>query len=212
MLFNADTRLIVAIQIGVITLLAILMNWLLISDTLYFNAYAEQLSYEQIQNMLQQGDQYQWLGYVLIPLLCLLKLSLIAACLSLCLYLWRGQFQFADCFRVAAVAETVFWVPVFIKLLWFLFVQTDYSLKDLQYFFPLSALNLFDTQTLDTWLVYPLQLLNVFEVAYWLVLAYGIVKVVGVSFERGFSMVASSYGAALLLWVVFVMFLTVSLT
>ncbi|TAE31991.1 MAG: hypothetical protein EAZ91_05930 [Cytophagales bacterium] len=212
MLFNADTHLIVAIQLGVATLLASLANWLLVSDTLYFNAYAEQLSYEQIQGLLQQGERYQWIGYVLVPVVYLLKLTLVGSCLSLCLYLWRGQFQFGACFRVAAVAETVFWLSALGKVLWFLLVQTDYNLQDLQYFFPLSALNLFDHQTLDPWLVYPLQLLNVFEMLYWLMLAYGLVSVAGVSFERGIGMVASSYGAGLLLWVVLVMFLTVSLT
>ncbi len=212
MIFNADLRLVVAMQLLVVTLLAVLMNWLLVSDTLYFNAYAEQLSYEQIRDLMTQGERYEWVGYALVPVLVLLRLVLVAACLSLCLYLGWGRFQFGACFRVAAVAETVSWLPMLAKLVWFLFVQTDYSLRDLHYFFPLSALSLFDAHTLDPWLIYPLQLLNVFEVAYWLVLAYGLVHIAGVSLERGMGLVASSYGSGLLLWVVFVMFLTVSLT
>jgi hypothetical protein len=42
------------------------------------------------------------------------------------------------------IAEFVFLlVPIF-KIIWFYFFQTNYTLEDIQYFYPLSALNIVD--------------------------------------------------------------------
>lgn len=93
-----------------------------------------------------------------------------------------------------------------------LLFQTNYTLEDLQYFYPLSALNIVGYKGLESWFIYPLQVLNLFELAYWLLLAYFIGKLAftekdkGKPMDLGFKIVASSYGSALLLWVVVVMF------
>jgi hypothetical protein len=103
-----------------------------------------------------------------------------------------------------------------LKIVWFYFFQTNYTLEDLQYFYPLSALNIVGYKGLDAWLIYPLQVLNLFELAYWLLLSYFvgmlafIEKYKGKPMDLGFKIVASSYGSALLLWVVVVMFFTLN--
>ena len=103
-----------------------------------------------------------------------------------------------------------------LKIIWFYFFQTSYTLEDLQYFYPLSALNIVGYQGLESWFIYPLQVLNLFELAYWLLLAYFIGKLAftekdkGKPMDLGFKIVASSYGSALLLWVVVVMFFTLN--
>jgi hypothetical protein len=47
------------------------------------------------------------------------------------------------------IAEFVFLlVPIF-KIIWFYFFQTNYTLEDIQYFYPLSALNIVDYKELE---------------------------------------------------------------
>ena len=93
------------------------------------------------------------------------------------------------------------------KIIWFYFFQTNYTLKDIQYFYPLSALNIVDYKGLEPWFIYPFQTLNLFELAYWLILAFYIGKATETNMDNGLKIVASSYGSALLLWVITVMFL-----
>ncbi|WP_245859440.1 hypothetical protein [Spirosoma aerolatum] len=112
---------------------------------------------------------------------------------------------------MAIQAEMVLLLPSVIKLLWFLFVQTDYSLTDLQLFYPLSVLSLVGADSVAPYLLYPLQLTNLFELAYWLVLAYGVSQVIDIPMPKAVGLVAASYGSGLLVWVALVMFLTVSL-
>jgi hypothetical protein len=59
---------------------------------------------------------------------------------------------------------------------------------------------------LEAWFVYPFQVLNLFEIAYWLLLAYLLGKALQTHTDEGLKIVAASYGSALLLWVVAVMF------
>lgn len=186
-------------------------QYLLLSDELYFNAFAEQMTFEQIEKTIDQSHQWSWLGYALLPIFNLLKFTLVASCLSLGYYFAVDRWVFKSFFRVAVQAELVLLLPSLLKLLWFLFVRTDYSLQDLQFFYPLSLLNLFDAKAMSPYLLYPLQLANLFEVAYWFVLAYGVSQRIEIPMPKAFGVVAASYGSGLLVWVVFIMFLTVSL-
>ena len=171
---------------------------LLISDELYFNAMAGQMTFDQIKRMIDQSHQWGWLVYAVLPVVNLLKFTLVASCLSLGYYFATNRWVFGPFFKVAIQAELVLLLPMVIKLLWFMLVQTDYSLNDLQFFYPASLLNLFEPQEVANWLLYPLQLANLFELTYWLVLAYGLLQVIEFPMPRAFGLVAASYGSGLL--------------
>lgn len=188
-------------------------NHLLISEKLYFNTFAEQFTYEQIEKIHFESKRYQWIGYVLVPILMTLKITLVATCMSIGLYFVTNQFIFKKLFGAALIAEFVFLIPSLLKIFWFAFFKTDYSLIDVQLFYPLSALSIFDetaVQQNQSWLVYPLQTLNLFEVAYWLLLAKGVSEVIKKDFTKSFKLVMASYGTGLVLWIVTIMFLTVT--
>jgi len=101
---------------------------------------------------------------------------------------------------------------IIFKTAWFYFFQTDYNLEDLQYFYPLSALNIVGYEGLQPWFIYPVQVFNLFELAYWVILAYLIDKELNENTVKGMSIVASSYGVSLLIWVVGVMFFTLNMS
>jgi predicted nucleic acid-binding Zn ribbon protein len=183
---------------------------LLVSDELYFNALSQQMTFEQIQEILDKNRRFAWLTYIILFLYNTLKFLLVGATLSLGYYLATDRWMFKPFFRICVKAELVLILPGLFKLIWFLFVQTDYTLSDLQIFFPLSLLNLFEPGAFEPYLIYPLQVLNLFEVAYWFALAYGVARVMNASLERGFGLVMASYGSGLALWIVFIMFLTIS--
>jgi hypothetical protein len=191
-------------------LMGLAFQHLLISDTLYYNALGNQLSYERIRALIAQGERWKWLGNVLVPVLCGIKLSLVASAMSLGSYLTTNRFHFKHFFGAAIFGELVFLLPLLIKLLWFLFVQTDYTLQDLSMFYPLSLLNIIGTENIPSYWLYPLQTLNLFELAYWFLLAQGVSEATGQSFRQSFGLVMSSYIEGLVLWVVLVMFLTIT--
>ena len=186
-------------------------------DKLLYNSLAEKLTEEQIQNFLSLQKDWYWLEYFFIPIYILLKSSFIAVVLNIGIFFFsKIEITFKRIWICVIKAEFLFLLVPILKIVWFCFFETSYTLEDLQYFYPLSALNIVGYKGLDSWFVYPLQVLNLFELAYWLLLAYFIGKLAftekdkGKPMDLGFKIVASSYGSALLLWVVVVMFFTLN--
>lgn len=207
---SVDKRLYFATFCIFIFLFIFLNQQFLITDELYYNNLGEQLSFERINQLLSFNKKWSWLSYVIIPIIYLIKFSLISLCLNTGTLLAGHKISFKKLFQLALIAETIFLLPMIIKFLWFTFIQTDYNLSDLQYFYPLSILNFFEAEILDTWFIYPLQLLNLFEVMYWLILAYGLSLVLNEPLNKGLGLVLSSYGTGLVLWLLFITFLSVN--
>ncbi|HEX6223114.1 MAG TPA: hypothetical protein VFZ52_01810 [Chryseolinea sp.] len=183
---------------------------LLISDDLYFEFYGDQLSYERITEIVYMIQKWEWASYVLIPVYYLVKVFLVGICIYIGAVVIAVDISFRKIFEMALVAEAIFLVPSTLKLLWFAFFQTTYTLSEIQKFYPLSILNFFDTELLDVWLIYPLQLLNIFEIAYLLILAYGLSIAAQASYKSMIRLTACTYGTGLFIWALAIMFLTVT--
>lgn len=184
----------------------------LFSDQLYFSQFGEQMTYDQIKSFLDLQYKYQWVSYLILPVIYLFKLSLLSLVLLAGAIFWNIKISFKKLFQITLIAEFLFVIPSLIKLFWFLFVQKEFELQDLQTFYPLSLLNLLNVKDIPQWLLYPFQLVNVFEVIYWFLLAYGISLVARERLPKMLGMVASSYGVGLFVWVVFITFLTINLS
>lgn len=180
-------------------------------DVLVYNSFFEKLSRQQINDYFEFQEKWKWLGYTILPIIFAIKTSAVAsACYIGTFFFSAKQISFKKLFSIVITAEFVFLlVPVF-KIIWFYFFQTKFTLEDIQYFYPLSALSIVGYEGLEPWLLYPFQTLNLFELAYWLLLAYYIGKATETTMDHGLKIVASSYGSALLLWVVVVMFFTLN--
>ena len=197
--------------ISILFLTSYVNNKVLLTEDLFFDFYGEQIAYERIVEMIEKSNEWQWVIYPLMPLYYLIKFFIVAGCLYVGVLLIGNSLNFTKVFHVAMLSESIFLLVPIIKIVWFGVFFTDYTLQDLQYFSPLSLFGLFDGNSLEPWVPYPLQLVNVFELAYWLLLAYGLYSLTNERYSKMLSLVASSYGAGLLLWVVFVVFLTVSI-
>lgn len=194
-----------------ITFLFLSQQFLNIED-LQYNNLLELYSEEQISEITEFKDKLGILGFLIIPFLLLLKISIIAAILDIGCFFFNKEIKYKKLFNIVVQAEFVFLLVIVFKTAWFYFFQTDYDLEDLQYFYPLSALNILGYEGLQPWFIYPFQVLNLFELAYWFILAYLIGKELNENTDKGFSIVASSYGVSLLIWVVGVMFFTLNMS
>ena len=190
--------------------LAYLAQDILNVRSLLASSLSEQLTATQVENLLNVQQKWQWVGFGVIPLMLLIKMSVTALALSIACMLTDRQVPYKRFFVIVAEAEIIFLLVPIYKIVWFYFFQPQYTLEDIQFFYPLSLLNLTDYKQVAQWYVYPLQLANLFEVGYWLLLTYLLGKVLKISFKERFYFVASSYGVLLLLWVVVVMFFTLN--
>ncbi|CAM1368749.1 hypothetical protein [Tenacibaculum xiamenense] len=206
-------------EILVIILVAIVGNSLLlksfvITDEVIYNFYYESFTEKRITEFLENKNKLTLLGYLIMPLVILIRSGLVAICLSVGVFFYNteNKLKFKQFFRVALVGEFVLVLVGFVKLLYFLIIKTDYTLKDIQQYYPLSYINFLDINNLEPWLIYPLQTINLFEVAYFLVLVYGLHKLLKKNYWKSFEITAASYGTGLVIWIGVVMFLTLNMS
>lgn len=198
-------------------LLAFSFNYLFVSDILYYQTYGEQLALSRIDKMVELSKKWEWLGYVSIPIILFVRVAFTSLCLYIGIFFVEIDLKFSVLFKIALLAEFVYFVSGFAKLIVFIFFKEVSTLNDLQ-FTPFSLLNIFDKNAIDPLFVHPLGMLNIFNLVYFLVLAWLLKDLINEEKENlsqkyggALKLVVTSYGSGLLLWVVLGMFLTLNL-
>jgi hypothetical protein len=119
------------------------------------------------------------------------------------------KIKFGDFVFLVLIAESVFIIAGFYKFLNFYWLNPEYTLEDLQIYYPLSLINFRENISTEKWLAYPLQLINLFELFYWVLLAWGVREFLEekISYLKSFGLVAVTYGIGLFFWTAIVCFL-----
>lgn len=185
----------------------------LLTEGLYFNSLIGNYSVEKIEELLIQKDRFKWLGFLLVPVFYLLKIWIITSVLYLVKIILGKTFQatFSDISLAVIKADMIFLIPALIKITWFTFYPAQ-TLEEIQYFMPGSAYQLFAGEEIAPWLIYPLQAFSVWEVAFWIILAFQLKEFFENDFTKSLQNVMLSYGSGFLVWIVFVVFLTINMT
>lgn len=190
--------------------LAWLNNIFILTEDLYYSSFGEQMALEKIQALFSFKTEWEWISYIFIPLSILIKTAVITLVLYTGVVLSNFKAGLRSLFRIVLQAEFVFLFMVFVKFSWIYFFQANTNFIALGFFQPLSVVSFFSPNDDLTYLVYPLQLINLFELAYWFILAYLLSNLFKKSFWKSFEFVLNTYGVALVIWVVFVTFLTLN--
>jgi len=202
---------------SVIVCIAVALAWifdhLYATDTVYYNSLAEQFSVEKIDELLELRSKWSILVYCFIPLFYLIKFTLVAGCIWIGLTMVDSTISFKKIFTVAIQSEAVFLSATLLKIFWLGFGnESDYDLNDIQIFYPFSLLNFFDTEKIDPLLIYPLQLVNPFEVIYCIVISFKIKQIIKkISFTKSLKLISLSYGLGVMFWIIFLSFILISI-
>ena len=188
----------------------------IVSESKIFEYLANKYPSSVVQNYMESQKKWWWVSYVTTPVLIGIKVLLVAFCLNFVKIISEKleDVKFRDILTVVLIAEFVFIIAGFYKFFNFYLIDTDYTLETLQTYYPLSLINYKEAISTEKWLAYPLQLLNVFELMYWGVLAWGIWQLADkkISYQRSLGYVALTYGVGLLFWVGVVCFLILSVS
>ncbi len=178
---------------------------------LLYNSLSEQLTSKQIKDYLEFQDKWKWISYLIIPVLILIKTVLISSILYIGVFVGnKSTITFKKLWEIVINSEFIFLLVPVCKIIWFYFFETDYKLTDIQYFYPLSTINITGYENISPWYIYPLQTINVFEFAYIIYLSYQVGNLTKTNADTGLKIVSFSYIPALFLWVTIVMFFTLN--
>jgi len=179
-------------------------------EEMIFNSLSEQLSVKRVNEFITIQKKWEWIGYLVIPVLLLLKWVLTTLSIYIGTVFFDLKASFKKLFHIVMISEIVFLIPALVKFIWLYIHKDNLTLEYLQHFQPLALVNLFEYGELEPWLIYPLQAFNLFELAYWFLLAFLLKNETQKPFWRSFEFVLSTYGLGLLIWIVFVAFLTLN--
>lgn len=181
-----------------------------LTEQVYYNTLGEQLTIERIDAFLQTQQRWAWLGYVIIPLTVGLQALLISICLGTGAILLDYRVRFGALFGMVVKALAVFAVGRVLFMLVALFTEVR-NLDDLLRADVFSLLGWIGKDGIPDWLLYPLSVVNVFEVLFWLLLAGGMGYLLQRRWTNLIGFVAATYGIGLLLWMLFIVFLQLNL-
>jgi hypothetical protein len=191
-------------------LILFLSQMALINEVVFFNTYSEQLTYDRAMEIFARMRSLTWVSYIITPVLLLLKFSAISVLIYIGVFFsdLHREITLGKIFKVVVVSEIVFVVASIIKLLWFIFFAGNYTLDDMNFFYPLSLLNFFSRSEVASYWVYPLQTVNIFQLVYILLLAMGLSRISSIKKEKADRVVIATYVPAIAVWAALIMFLT----
>lgn len=153
------------------------INYAFISDNLYYQSFGEQIALERIDKIIEFSGKWEWASYAVLPIIIIIRVFYTSVFLFIGIFFTELKADFSKLFKIALLADFVYVLAGLVKLVILIFFREVNTLQDLQ-FQPLSAMELFNTRTIDPLFVYPLSLLNVFELGYFMLLAWLLVGVV----------------------------------
>ncbi|MBL0739855.1 hypothetical protein [Chryseolinea lacunae] len=188
-----------------------LINYTILSDQLRFDFLAQNFTPEQIRLIVVNSKIWGWVGYATIPILVAFKVAAITFCLSLGHLYFFSRLEYKKILNAVLRSEFIFLAPLALKLFWFNFIEEDFAPIDFQTFSPLSVTVFYEAHALSSWIIYPMQTINLFELCYVFYLSVRIKKEMAVSFWDSLKIVLIPYLTLLVFWLAIATYLTISL-
>ncbi len=143
---------------------------------------------------------FNTLSYIWTPFAFLWKFTLIAFLIWMSSFALGFKSSFRVIWQVVMLAELIFLLPELIKMIYFLSPSSDVTYLDIKTFYPLSALAFVDVSQINTKYIYPLQLINLFEIIYIFVLSKGFQLISKRPLKESLGVILVGYVFFLILW------------
>lgn len=188
-----------------------LYKYVLINEVVFYNAYSEQLTYDRAKQLFEGFQNMSWVSYVLSPVILFIKFFLISLLLYTGIIFNNLQYKvpLGSVFKIVIASDIVFLLASLTKFLWFYLFAGNYNLNDINFFYPLSLINIFKVEEVKKIWIYPMQTVNLFHIAYLILLSYGLNDVCKIAKYDSERIVLLSYLPGLVLWQTFIMFISI---
>ncbi|NIG54892.1 hypothetical protein [Chitinophaga sp. Cy-1792] len=191
-------------------LYALLINIYYLNYDIIHQTYITQLSDDNVAAVLETSKRWAWISLLFLPLVIISRVLYTAVCLSIGGILKSDEAAFMKYFNISLKAEAVFALMLLTKLFIFGCIRMPADLIELN-IIPFSLYDLLKQHHLEKWQLYPLQTINIWEVFYALLLAKLLSYNNSKPFLSNLLFVCCTYGVGLLIWLLIIVFFTVSI-
>ena len=190
----------------------LIYNFYILNESVLKTYYLNEFSSSVAEEKLSHINDNMFLGLLLAELFVIVKFLLITLLLKTGSFLLGFKnVVFKKVLYIVVLSYCVFLIPGLLQITWFgLFVER-YTVEDLSnfnwhtLFFWMNDLN-YD------FLKYPLSVINLYELLFWFFLIYLLKRKLEISSWNSIKLVFISYGLSLFIWIVFVVFMMVTIS
>ena len=160
--------------------------------------------------LVERYQRMRWISFLLVPVLLLVRLSLVTLCLFLGGFFFADMSgrKFKDWWGVAMVAQAAMMIYSIVLCVVNLGVGADKAMELTTY----TSLLFLGGENIEPWVRMPLAAVNVFEILYWIIMALLVGRLCGTRLGKSFKFVMSTYGVGYLFYIALLMFLMLYLT
>lgn len=162
---------------------------------------------ETLKEQLQaQFYKYRWLSFLISPAIFLIRVCLVGGCLFIGGILFNDHEKpvYATYFNVALKTDSILILSSVLYCILLLSAGEETATATVRY---TSLLALFNPETIEPWLLVPVGVFNVFELLYWLFMAWLLSAATRTTYRKSFNFVLCTYGAGLTLYILFMIFI-----
>lgn len=204
------TRINILITIILFSFFYLVITWIanniIITETFYFVSFEKFMSIKRIEELIDFNKKSESLTYIVLPIVNTVRYIFAAVLIFIGIKLYELEINFRNCIKIVLLAEMIPLLSSITKTLYF-YIYPPSNFEVLQNFNPLGVSSFLNNDAIPKYLLYPIQQLNLFEVGYWLLLAYAIKSLGNVDFKKALKITSLSYGVGLLIWCIFIVFL-----
>ncbi len=188
------------------TIIVYINNKIIFNEIFYYSILSDKFSIKSIEEIIQFKNKYEWVTYILLPFINVIKYSIVTIIIYIGIKFFEVKLNLTECFKIVLLAELIPLISSITKSLYF-YIYPPSDLEVIQNFNPLGLGSLLNNENIPKYLFYPIQQLNIFEVSYWFLLAYGIMFLGKINYKKALQIISLSYGFGLVIWCIFIVFL-----
>jgi hypothetical protein len=181
-------------------LISLLSDQLILTKEIYYDYFGNQVEDSRLSEVVNKTKSFNKVKAIWLPVSHGLSILGITIALNIGMVFTNQKVKFKNLFRIVITSYIIFLIPDLINFFYFL-THSDFSLAEYNKFSFGSLMFLLDTSD-PYWLKALVETLSFFEIAFWILLAYGVLSITNLDFDQSLKMILLSYGTALIFWVV----------
>ena len=207
--FGIKTWIIVAAILAVEIIYYVIYERFIVTEDVVYESLAGNMSIEQIARGLAEMETFNFLYFLIVIASAILVIFAISFSVNIGILVKKLKVTFAKVFDVVAKAYIAFSIARLANL-FILGRMQIVTFDDLLLAPKLSLVDLMGRVGRPTWMLYAFDRVNVFQILFILLLAFGLKPILNKSMGKSTLFVLGTYGLALLIWVSFASYMLYS--
>ncbi|MDR1984520.1 MAG: hypothetical protein LBQ28_06835 [Prevotellaceae bacterium] len=179
------------------------------TDDFYLNSLSTRYDdHSKLFEFIRSDRALEWTNYFIAFAIVGVPALLIAFTLNVGTLFCEYKIKFAKLFNIALKAQIIFALNYLVSIILKCtgIIETNWDMIDNNYFYQ-SAAYFFKGNGYPFWIMYPLQIINITEIVHLLILAFGFSCISKFGYLKSLGFVALFYGIAMIVWIIFTVFL-----